>query len=34
MTIGDIYLMDFGIPSGSEPGYQRPVYKIDNENNP
>ncbi len=25
MTRGDIYLMDFGIPFGSEPGYQRPV---------
>lgn len=25
MTLGDIYLMDFGIPFGSEPGYERPV---------
>ena len=25
MTLGEIYLMDFGIPFGSEPGYERPV---------
>lgn len=25
MIHGDIYLMDFGIPFGSEPGYERPV---------
>lgn len=25
MTLGDIYMMDFGVPYGSEPGYRRPV---------
>ena len=25
MTHGDIYLMDFGIPFGNEPGFRRPV---------
>jgi len=25
MTHGDIYMMDFGVPFGSEPGYRRPV---------
>ena len=25
MTHGDIYMMDFGIPFGSDPGFRRPV---------
>lgn len=25
MILGDIYMMDFGIPFSSEPGYRRPV---------
>ena len=25
MTHGDIYMMDFGISFGSEPGYRRPI---------
>ena len=28
MTRGDIYMMDFGIPFGSEPGFRRPVMII------
>ena len=34
MTRGDIYMMDFGMPFGSEPGFIRPVIIIqsDNEN--
>ncbi len=28
MTRGEIYMMDFGIPIGSEPGYRRPVIII------
>ena len=28
MTRGDIYMLDFGIPFGSEPGYRRPVIII------
>ena len=37
MTRGDIYMLDFGIPFGSEPGRRRPVVIIqadkDNLNN-
>ncbi|MBR6062189.1 MAG: type II toxin-antitoxin system PemK/MazF family toxin [Spirochaetales bacterium] len=37
MTHGDICLVDFGIPFGSEPGYKRPVVIVqsdkDNLNN-
>ena len=34
MTRGDIYMLDFGIPFGSEPGRRRPVVIIqaDKEN--
>ena len=34
MTRGDIYMLDFGIPFGSEPGMRRPVVIIqaDKEN--
>lgn len=34
MTRGDVYLLDFGIPYGSEPGKRRPVVIIqaDKEN--
>ena len=34
MTLGDIYIMDFGVPFGSEPGYRRPVIvaQADKEN--
>ena len=28
MIRGDIYMLDFGIPFGSEPGYRRPVIII------
>ncbi len=28
MTRGEIYMMDFGIPVGSEPGYRRPVVIV------
>lgn len=28
MTRGEIYVMDFGIPVGSEPGYRRPVVVV------
>ena len=31
MTRGDIYMLDFGIPFGSEPGYRRPVIIIQSE---
>jgi len=31
MTRGEIYMMDFGIPIGSEPGYRRPVIIIQAE---
>jgi len=27
---GDIYIFDFGIPTGSEPGYKRPCIVIQN----
>ena len=37
MTRGDIYMLDFGIPFGSEPGRRRPVVIIqadkENQNN-
>lgn len=34
MTRGDVYMLDFGIPFGSEPGMRRPVVIIqaDNDN--
>ena len=34
MTRGDVYMLDFGVPYGSEPGYRRPVVIIqaDKEN--
>lgn len=34
MTRGDVYMLDFGIPFGSEPGRRRPVVIIqaDKEN--
>ena len=34
MTRGDVYMLDFGIPFGSEPGMRRPVVIIqaDKEN--
>ena len=25
MTRGDVYMLDFGVPYGSEPGYRRSV---------
>jgi mRNA interferase MazF len=28
---GDIYWFDFGVPRGSEPGYQRPVVVVQND---
>lgn len=28
MIRGEIYMMDFGIPVGSEPGYRRPVVIV------
>ena len=28
MTRGDIFMLDFGIPFGSEPGYHRPVVVV------
>lgn len=28
MTRGDIFMLDFGVPFGSEPGYHRPVVVI------
>lgn len=28
MTRGDVYMLDFGIPFGSEPGMRRPVIII------
>lgn len=31
MIRGEIYMMDFGIPIGSEPGYRRPVIIIQSE---
>ena len=31
MTRGDIYLLDFGIPFGSEPGMCRPVVIIQSD---
>lgn len=35
MTRGDIFMLDFGVPFGSEPGYRRPVVIVqsDKENN-
>ena len=32
MIRGDIWLADFGIPFGSEPGFQRPVLIIQDDN--
>lgn len=34
MTRGDVYMLDFGVPFGSEPGMRRPVVIIqaDKEN--
>lgn len=31
MTRGDIYMLDFGIPFGSEPGMRRPVVIIQSD---
>lgn len=31
MTRGDIYMLDFGIPVGSEPGMRRPVIIIQSD---
>ena len=31
MTRGDIYMLDFGIPFGSEPGRRRPVVIIQSD---
>lgn len=31
MTRGDVYMLDFGIPFGSEPGYKRPVIIIQSD---
>jgi mRNA interferase MazF len=31
MTRGELWLADFGIPFGSEPGYKRPVLIIQND---
>ena len=31
MTRGDIYMLDFGIPYGSEPGMRRPVVIIQSD---
>ncbi len=31
MTRGEIFMLDFGIPFGSEPGYTRPVIIIQAE---
>lgn len=31
MTRGEIYMLDFGIPYGSEPGFRRPVLIIQAE---
>ena len=31
MTRGDIYMMDFGMPFGSEPGFIRPVIIIQSD---
>lgn len=28
MTRGDVYMLDFSIPFGSEPGMRRPVVKL------
>lgn len=28
MTRGDIFMLDFGVPFGSEPGYRRPVVIV------
>ncbi|UTY32696.1 type II toxin-antitoxin system PemK/MazF family toxin [Treponema putidum] len=33
MTRGDIYMLDFGIPSGSGPGMRRPVVIIQSDKN-
>ena len=38
MTRGELWWADFGVPSGSEPGYKRPVItlqriQINNDNN-
>ena len=31
MTCGDVYMLDFGIPFGSEPGMRRPVVIIQSD---
>ena len=31
MTRGDVYMLDFGIPFGSEPGMRRPVVIIQSD---
>ena len=31
MTRGDVYMLDFGIPAGSEPGMRRPVIIIQSD---
>ncbi len=31
MTRGDIFMLDFGVPFGSEPGYRRPVVIIQSD---
>lgn len=31
MTRGDIFMLNFGVPFGSEPGYRRPVVIVQAE---
>lgn len=31
MTRGDIFMLDFGVPFGSEPGYRRPVIIVQSD---
>ena len=31
MTRGDIFMLDFGVPFGSEPGYRRPVVIVQSD---
>ena len=31
MIRGDVYLLDFGVPFGSEPGYRRPVVIVQSD---
>ena len=31
MTRGDVYMLDFGVPFGSEPGMRRPVVIIQSD---